>query len=276
MIKILTDSCADLSLDLINEFDIGVIDLQVNINQTNYLDRELTQEQLFKYVEETGQLPKTSARSVNDFAEFFKPYDEMIYIGVGEKLSATFQSAILAAQELPDQKIILIDSKNLSTGIGLLVLKAAEMSKNGSPLTEIEESIRNKVSKIRTSFAIDTLEYLHKGGRCSGMTNIVGSLLKIRPIIEVKNDGTLGVKDKVRGSRKKAITAMIKDFQKNLVDIDPSRVFVTHTGSDLEANEIKEALAQYPDIQEIQITRAGSVISSHCGPDTYGIIYAVK
>ncbi len=276
MVKILTDSCSDLSPELIRQYDIEVIDLQVNINEHVFLDSHLSQKQLFDYVKETGELPKTSARSVNDFIEFFVPYDEIIYIGIGDKLSATFQSATLAKNELNDKNIKLINSNNLSTGIGQLIIRAAELNYLEKPIEEIETDLLKTIPKVKTSFAIDTLDYLYKGGRCSAMTNIVGSLLKIHPIIEVKNDGSLGVKDKIRGSRKKSIQAMIDSFKENLEQINLNHVFITHTGSDEEALFISDSLREIAHIKNLHITRAGSVIASHCGPNTFGIIYLEK
>ena len=276
MIKILTDSCCDLPAELLKKHDIGVIDLQVNINNKTYFDSQLSQEELFNYVDKTGELPKTSARSVLDFNQFFAPYDEIIYIGIGQNFSATFQAAMLSAKENADKSIVLIDSMNLSSGIGLLLIKIAELRDQHFTLSEIEEKILKLRPKVKTSFAIDTLDYLHKGGRCSAMTAIVGAMLKIRPIIEVKSDGTMGVKVKIRGKRVKAIKKKLNKFDANLETIIQTYIFVTHTGDEDEAKSIKEAIIEIAPDSTVHITRAGSVISSHCGPHTYGILYMFK
>ncbi|MEN6482360.1 MAG: DegV family protein [Anaerolineaceae bacterium] len=276
MIEIITDSCSDLSKDLMEQYHIHQVQLQVLANGKNYLDCELSPSELYRIVEETGQLPKTSAPPVADFLKLFNNYSESIFIGISSKLSATIQSATLAAEELDNHNIRIIDSLNLSTGIGLLVVKAAEMRDQGLSSAEIEHTITTLVPKVRSSFIIDTLEYMYKGGRCSAMENIVGSLLQIKPIIEVKPDGTLGVKEKIRGSRKKGLNSLLTNFKKELPDIDLERVFITHTGCDEDAEYLKSELNSLATIRNITITRAGATITSHCGPNTIGILYLLK
>lgn len=276
MIEIITDSCSDLSKDLMEQYHIHQVQLQVLANGKNYLDCELSPSELYQIVEETGQLPKTSAPSVADFLKLFNGYSEVIFIGISSKLSATIQSATLAVKELDTSKIRIIDSLNLSTGIGLLVVKAAEMRDQGLSSAEIEREITALVPKVRSSFIIDTLEYMYKGGRCSAMENIVGSLLQIKPIIEVKPDGTLGVKEKIRGSRKKGLNSLLNNFKKELPNVDLDRVFITHTGCDEDAEYLKSELNLLAPIRNITITRAGATITSHCGPNTIGILYLLK
>lgn len=276
MISILTDSCCDLSLDLLEKYQVEVIPLHVSLGDKSYRDGvEITRDDLFTYVKNTGQLPKTSAVSVAEMKSFFSEFDEMIFIGIGSKLSATHQSAILAKEELAGKSIFAIDSQNLSSGIGLLVLRAAELRNNGLSTEVIVKEIEETVPKVRTSFVIDTLEYLFKGGRCSPLSNFIGSMLKIRPVIAVRN-GTLGVKDKISGSRKKALDSLLMDFKKELPQIDLHRVFVTHTGCDDDADYLKSSLQNLAPIEEINITYAGATISSHCGPNTIGILYIQK
>lgn len=276
MITILTDSCSDLSDELLQKHQIRVVPLTVILGEKSFKDgSELKPADLFSYVKETGQLPKTSAVSVDEFIRAFQGMDEIIFIGIGSKLSATLQSAELAKQSLPEKNIHIVDSNNLSTGIGLLAIKAAELREKGFTAQQITAELRHLTQKVQTSFLIDTLEYLYKGGRCSALTNIVGSLLKIRPIIEVKN-GALGVKEKISGSRKKALDAMINGFTRNLDKIDLDRVFITHTGADSEAVYLKDLLMEIAPIKDICITTAGATISSHCGPNTIGILYFLK
>lgn len=276
MVSILTDSCCDLSPDLINKHNIEVIPLHVSLGDQSYRDGvEITRDDLFTYVKDTGELPKTSAVSLAEMKSFFSGFDEMIFIGIGSKLSATLQSAILAKEEIPRKLIYPIDSQNLSSGIGLLVLKAAELRDAGMSADAIVKEIGETVPKVRTSFVIDTLEYLYKGGRCSALSNFIGSMLKIRPVIAVRN-GSLGVKDKISGSRKKALDSLLVDFKKDLPHIDLHRVFVTHTGCDDDAEYLKLGLQNLAPIEEIAITYAGATISSHCGPNTIGILYIQK
>jgi DegV family protein with EDD domain len=277
MIEILTDSCSDLSADLIQRFGIKVIPLNVFINEKTFKDgTELKIEQLFDYVSRTGQLPKTSAPSLAEFSRFFQNIKQGIFIGISQKLSATHDVAFQAANSLRDQDIRIIDSKNLSTGIGLLVIKAAELRDQGKSISEIETAIKESISKVQTSFSIDTLDYLYKGGRCTAMENIVGSMLRIRPIIEVRSDGTLGVKEKTSGTRKKALLTMVKNFEKDILSIDLHRVFITHTGCFEDADFIKTEILAITPIDEIHQTLAGATIASHCGPNTIGILYTLK
>jgi DegV family protein with EDD domain len=274
MVKIIADSCCDLSPELIKRFDIDIIPLNVLVNNQNYLDGiELTSEALYEAVKRSGELPKTSAPSIAAFAKVFEKYPELIYISISSKLSASYQSASIALESLPNIKGSLIDSLNLSTGIGSLVLKAAELAQQGKSLTEITQTINALVPHVNSSFVIDTLDYLYMGGRCSSMEHVVGSILKIRPVIEVRKDGTLGVREKVSGSRKKGLHALLENFSKHKSSIDPSRVFVTHTVCYNDALYLKSELEKMMAIKEICITDAGATISSHCGPNTIGILF---
>jgi len=210
------------------------------------------------------------------YCEVFQQYPEFISFSISSKLSASFQSATIAKESLPQSNGTLIDSLSLSTGIGLLVLEAAEMAQRNESLESITKKILALIPKTNASFVIDTLDYLHLGGRCSSMEHVVGSLLKIRPVIEVKKDGTLGVKEKVSGSRKKALNLMLENFSKNKNSIDPHRVFVTHTACPEDAAYLCEELSKIMKIRNLHVTEAGSTIASHCGPKTIGILYLSK
>ncbi len=277
MTRIVTDSCCDLSQELINHFQIDVVPLGVFINDVTYRDGiDIHTPELFQEVENSGVLPKTSAPSIATFAEHFQGPEDKIYIGISSKLSASNQNAILAKDLLKKENLYIIDSLNLSTGIGLLVLAAAEMAESGINAADIVNKLSLIVSKVHTSFVIDTLNYLHKGGRCSGTELLIGSLLKIRPVIEVRSDGTLGVQKKISGSRKKALNSMVEDFKADLANIDNHRIFVTHTLCNDDAIFLKDELSKLGQFNEICITVAGSTIASHCGPNTIGILYLTK
>jgi DegV family protein with EDD domain len=277
MINILTDSCSDLTDKLIDRYQIGIIRLSVFINNRTYFDGlDINYEQLFSLVQKIGQLPKTSAPSVAEFMKFFERPGETIYIGIGSPLSATVSNALIARQTLEVDQIRVIDSLNLSTGIGLLVLKAADLRDQGLSAEMIEQEIRTCIPKVHTSFVLDTLEYVYMGGRCSSIQLIVGSLLKIRPILEVRKDGTLGIRDKIRGSRKSALDSLLADFKNHLQELDPHRVFVTHTGCEEDAKYLVEELAKLAPIENLLITPAGSTIASHAGPKCIGILYLTK
>jgi DegV family protein with EDD domain len=278
MIHILTDSCSDLSPELLERYRIDVIRLSVFINNHTYADGlDIDRQTLFSLVAKTGQLPLTSAPSVAEFQRFFDRDGEIIYItGIGSPLSATFSNALLARKALPQRSIRIIDSLNLSTGSGLLVVRAAEMRDEGCPPEEIEAEIRDLVPRVHTSMVLETLEYLYKGGRCNAVQLIVGSLLKIRPIIEVRADGSLGIRAKIRGSRQKALETLLADTREHLSQLDLRRVFVSHTGCDADAAYLMDALRSLAPFEQVLTTYAGSTISSHCGPDTIGILYITK
>lgn len=277
MINILTDSCCDLSPDLLTRFGVDMISLPVFINDQTFLDRvEIDHQKLFELVGNTGTLPKTSAPTLANFHKFLDRDGESIFIGISSKLSATVNNAALAAQSLPQRKITVIDSLNLSTGIGLLVLKAADLRDAGMSVEQIASGVNQAIAKVHTSFVIDTLEYLYKGGRCSAMSMVVGSLLKIRPVIEVNPDGTLGVKEKITGTRKKALNSLLADFHKHLSELDNQHVFITHTGCDADAAFLAEEMHKLIAIQNLHITYAGATIASHCGPNTIGILFLTQ
>jgi len=275
MIEITTDSCCDLSPALIKQHQIRVINLNVFINGRDYKDGELTQAELFALADESGELPKTSAPSISEFVNLFDTPNDKLFIGISDKLSATLQNAIKGA-EMANQPVRIIDSMNLSTGIGLLVLKAAELRDQGRTIDEIKEIIERTVPYVRTAFVIDTLDYLYKGGRCTAMQHVVGSMLRLRPVIEVRADGTLGVKEKIGGSRKKALNSMLESFKRSLPGVDLHRVFVTHTSCEEDAEYLKAELLKLAPIEEVCITEAGATIASHCGPNTIGILYILK
>lgn len=277
MTRIVTDSCCDLSKELVERFNIDVVPLGVFLNDQTYQDGvDIHIAELFHEVEKSGILPKTSAPSVAAFTEHFQGPEDTIYIGISSKLSASHQNAILAKELLKKENLFIIDSLNLSTGIGLLVLAAAEMAASGMKAAEIAVQIPALTPSVHTSFVIDTLNYLHKGGRCSGTELLIGSLLKIRPVIEVRKDGSLGVQKKISGSRKKALDSLVADFKSNLVNVNSHRIFITHTLCDTDAAYIKEEIARLGQFDEICTTVAGSTIASHCGPNTIGILYLTK
>jgi DegV family protein with EDD domain len=274
MINILADSCSDLSQDLIDLHRIDIIHLSVFINERTYFDGlDIDTNGLFALVEKTGTLPKTSAPSVAEFVKFFDRPGDNIFLGIGSPLSATYSNAVIASQNLEGNPVRIIDSLNLSTGIGLLILKAADLVEEGCSVDVIESQIRLAIPKVHTAFVVDTLDYIYKGGRCSSIELIVGSLLKIRPIIEVRPDGTLGVREKSRGTRKKALDSLLADFRQHLAEVDLQRVFVTHTNCDEDAHYLETELKKIAPIRNLHITYAGSTIASHCGPGCIGILY---
>jgi DegV family protein with EDD domain len=275
MVTIVTDSTCDLGSSIATEFKLEVVPLIVTIAGKEYKDGvDLSQPDLFSLVQKTGELPKTAAPAVGEFSRVFDHPGEIVYIGISSKLSATVQNARLAAESFPEGKVRVIDSMNLSTGIGLQVLRAAELRDRGCSADEIEREILASIPKVSTSFVIDTMEFLYKGGRCTALQMFAGSVLKIHPIIEVQKDGALGVKEKARGTLRKGYQMMLDDFEAHLPGLDRRRVFVTHTCDDPDDVQfLVDGVKRLADPQDVRVTRAGSVISSHCGPNTAGILY---
>jgi DegV family protein with EDD domain len=275
--RIITDSTADLDRKLTDLYNIEVLPLTVSMNDRQYKDgREISTQQLFDYVKAFGELPVTSPISVPEFVQAFHGEDEIVYICISSKLSDCYQNATQAAEQVGRNRIHIIDSRSMTTSTGALALRAAEMRNLGLRAVEIEERINTQVPKLRIAVLIDTLEYLYKGGRCSAMTNIFSNLLKIRPILESRPDGTIGIREKINGPRSKALQAMIDGFKRDLANIDLSRVFITHTGCPQDVYWLKGELIRVGNPEEIHINTAGAVVASHTGPNGVAIIYLLK
>lgn len=279
-VRIISDSTCDLSSELINKHGIVIVPLYVVFGEKAYRDGiDITTEELYRMVEKTDTLPKTSAPSPLDFRKVFKQYadagEDIIYIGLSSEISATMQNAAIAAQEFPEGRIEIVDSRNLSTGIGLLVMKAVDYAEEGMNIKEIAARIRELTPRVKTRFIINTLEYLHKGGRCTALESFVGGLLKIKPVVSVK-DGKMFLEEKVRGKREKARSNMLENVLADKDNIMKERIFITHSMDPEEAQLLKESLQKEIKGAEIIITDAGCVISSHCGPKTVGVLYIRK
>jgi DegV family protein with EDD domain len=279
-IKLLADSTCDLSPELLNEYDIGIIPLYVNFGTNSYRDNvEITTPELYRRVNETGVLPMTSTPTPGDYIAEFKKYIDagldVIYIAISSKLSSSYQNACMAVAGLPEGRVRVIDSLNLSTGIGLLVMTAADALEQGLDIDQTCSLVREKTGKVETKFIIDTLDYLHKGGRCTGLELFLSSLLKIHPVIQVA-DGSMYPAAKIRGGRPQVLNHLIDSVLNKLETIDPKRIFVTHSESERDALWLKNKLLEAHRFEQIIITSAGCVISSHCGPKTVGILYLKK
>lgn len=276
-IKIFADSTCDLPSNWIEEYDIGIVPLYVVFGENSLRDGvDITTTELYAKVEETGNLPKTAAPSPSDFIAAFSPAieqgDDIIYISISSELSSSYQNAIIAAGELPPGRVSVVDSRNLSSGIGLLVMKAVHAAKEGSSVTQIVDLLNRSTNQVECEFVIDTLEYLYKGGRCSGMQNLIGSLLKIRPVIKVVN-GSMTPAYKVRGKKEKALDQMLSNALENVNDMDNDLIIVVHSMAESEARFLQKALQEKTGAKQVIISTAGCVISSHCGPQTTGLMY---
>ena len=277
---VLTDCTADLTKELYEKNEIEVLPLYVTIGGKTYSDGiDITTEEMYEKVKEFGELPRSSAIPPAVFEEKFKEllvsYEQIIYMGIGSGFSGTYNNAIIASHEFPENKIFVIDSKNLSSGIGLLLLKATKFRDQGFDGAQIKSKIEDLIPRIRTQFAIDTLEYLHKGGRCSGTAKIFGTLLKIKPIIRVEN-GAMHVAKKPMGKFSRALDIILDYVNHDLENIDPEFVMVTHSLSSVASRYLIDELKKLNHFTNIYETFAGGVISTHCGPKTIGILYIVN
>lgn len=279
MIKIISDSTCDLSKDLIEKYDIAILPLHIHLGEEEYQDGvTITPDEIYTWADANNTTPKTSAASMMEAIELFEPYikngDEIIAFSISSTMSANNNVMRLAAEELEaEDKIHVIDSANLSTGIGLLVIEAAIMAKDGKTAEEIVAKIEELKTRVSASFVVDTLTYLHRGGRCSSVAALAGGALKLHPKIVVEN-GKMGANKKYRGKMNSVILSYAKDLEEDLKNAKKDRVFITHSGCDESIIAlVREYLESLNKFDEILETRAGGVISSHCGPGTLGVLF---
>lgn len=275
------DSTCDLSPELIERYDVHIYPLHVLVGEQSYSDGvDITPDDIYATYEEKGILPKTAAVNTAEYIDFCKPFidagNEVIYISLGSALSSSHNNCRIASTELPG--MYAIDSRNLSTGSGLLVMEAGDRIARGMGAAEIAEELNEVAGRVSASFVIDTLEFLHKGGRCSALAMMGANMLRLKPSIKVDNaDGSMGVDKKYRGSLEKALEQYVADQLKDRTDIDTRRIFITHSGiSEERIALVRELVEQYGKFDEILITRAGCTISSHCGPNTLGVLFITK
>ena len=243
--------------------------------------KDITAEDIFRFVADGGALPKTAAVTVEDYLTAFRrilernPADEIICITISAKFSSCYQNACIAAEETGH--VTVIDSMNLSTGIGHVILTAAELIEENKTVPEIAEILRNDIiPNVDASFIIDRLDYLHKGGRCSAVAALGANLLKLKPCIEVRN-GEMSVSKKYRGNFVHCVTEYAKDRLAERDSIDNHRIFITHAAASKEAVSAAEnAVRESGRFEAIVETQAGSTISSHCGPNTLGVLFVRK
>lgn len=282
MIRIFSDSTSDLTEELIQKYQITILPLHICLGDKEYRDRvEILPDEIYAWAEENNTTPKTSAVSMEDTREAFEPVlaagDEIVAFCISSQMSTTGNIMRLVAEELDAaDKVTVIDSKSLSTGIGLLVIEAAIMAAEGQDREAIRIRMEKLIPRVRASFVVDTLTYLYRGGRCSAVAALAGGVLKLHPKIVVEN-GAMAPTKKYRGKMQMVIRDYVKDLQEMLVRAYPDRVFITHSGCDEEIIEaVKKELEQLAYFQEILVTRAGGVISSHCGPGTLGVLFIEK
>ena len=279
-IRITADSTCDLTQELVDAYDIRIIPLYILMDDKSLRDGvECTREDIFAYTERTGELCGTAAVSIADYLEIFeeelREHDQIVHFTISSDMSACYQNACDAAAEFGG-RVFVVDSRNLSTGIGHLVLDAAILAREGKTGEEIKAILDERREKLNVSFVLDTLEFLRKGGRCSAVAALGANLLKLKPCIEVHN-GAMGVAKKYRGTLAKAIENYVTDRIRDNESVDHRRIFITDSGVDPEIVEtVTKLLQEYGPFDEVYHTLAGSTISGHCGPGCLGILYYNK
>ena len=278
-VLIASDSTTDLGGELIAEYGIKILPLGVTLGETQYTDGvDINPDFIYESYERTGELPKTSAINLSQARAFFQKYTDegyaVVFFTISSEMSSTYQNVRLAATEFED--VYVVDTKNLSTGGGLLVLRACEMAREGKSAEEIVSVCEELRSRVDASFVIDSLEFLHKGGRCSALAAFGANLLGLKPCIVVR-DGKMGVSKKYRGRFADVLKKYVADQLGDGSSAELDHVFVTHAGCDAEiveacVSQVKE-LAPF---RAVHITRAGCTVSSHCGRNTLGVLFIRK
>lgn len=277
-IAIAVDSTCDLSPEIIEENHIKIVPLYVNLGEKSLKDGiEIVPSDIFEFVKETGELPKTSAVPIGEFLDVFeelkKDADAIIYFSISSGFSSSYQNAVVAAQEM--ENVYVVDTKNLSTGEGLLVLKACKMVKDGASVDEIVREMNVLSEKVDASFVIENLDFLHKGGRCGALAHLGANLLGIKPCIEVLN-GKMSVGKKYRGKFASILEKYVADKLAN-VAVDDEFAFFTYSESDPDYVKAGiEAVKKLGKFKNLYITKAGCTITTHCGGNTMGVLFIRK
>lgn len=276
-IKITSDSTCDLSKDLIQKYDLGIFPLTVVLGEKSYKDGEIAPQDIFDFVKQNNQLPKTAAGTSEEYAEFFarniEGCDALIHFNISSQASSSHSAACVAAKEFGG-RVYVVDSRALSTGQGLLVLKACDLAKEGLSAQDICDKINALRIKVNTSFVPDALDYLHKGGRCSLAALIGAKVLKLHPMICENEQGQLIAKKKYMGGMERCIKTYAADLKEAYPAYDKTRCFITHSSADEDLVELAKGLvAEYFEFDEVLETVAGSIVTSHCGRNTLGILF---
>ena len=280
-VRIVADSTCDLTKELIEKYDITINPLCIIMEDKSYFDGiDVTPEEIFAWANKNKTTPKTSAVSIEKTDQIMKPFmdngEDIIFFGISGKMSGTCNVVKMIGLQNEYDRLFVVDSQNLSTGIGLQVIRAAELAEQGCSAEEILADIEKNKANVRASFVIDTLTFLARGGRCTALTALMANTLRLHPMIVV-NDGSMGVTKKFTGKMEVALNKYFESLKKDLENADSKRVFITHSGcSENIIQNMYEKLSAMSYFEEILITQAGGVISSHCGPNTLGILFYVK
>ncbi len=280
-IKITADTICDLSAEVIKKYNIGILPVHVILGDNDYADSStITQDEFYKFLKESAVLPKTSAYNPSEVEEFFEQqlasddgYDALIHFTISSQMSAIYNNSAVASKKFKN-KVFVIDSKSLSTGIGLQILYACDLMKQGLDAKSIAIKVTERTDRVQASFVLDKLTYLHKGGRCSSIALFATSVLKIKPIIVLKS-GEMKVGKKLMGRFDKCVDQYVDWILANYDDIDRTRCFITHTP--INADIVKAVRTKIEGLfDEIIETDAGCTVGAHCGPNTIGILYYRK
>ena len=279
-VVIIVDSTCDLPKDVIESNKIEIVPLTVNFPDETYYDGvDITTPELYKMVSEKGILPKTAAITLGEIYNVFEKWIDagydIIYTGISSHMSKSYENAVMMSKEFADGRIEVVDSGNLSTGIGLLVLKACKWRDEGKDVHEIARLMRETVPHVRSQFIVDTMEYLHKGGRCSSVAKLFGTILKIKPLIVVR-EGKMSVGGKPRGKIDACLDKLVEMVVEDKDNIDLETVFVTHSEADTSCAYLMEKVKEVLPEANVMESRAGCIISTHCGPGTIGVLYILK
>ncbi|MBQ8345363.1 MAG: DegV family protein [Clostridia bacterium] len=277
-IRIVADSTCDLGPELTKAYHITVVPLCIVMDEKSYYDgEEVTPDEIYTWADRNKTTPKTAAVSFEKMGEIIGPMmeagDDVIFFCISSHMSSTCNVGRIFGEQQEKGRLFVVDSLNLSTGIGLQVLRAAELAAEGKSAEEIVAEIEAARPLVRASFIVDTLTYLARGGRCTAVTALMANTLKLHPMIVVK-DGSMGVSKKYRGKMTVALQNYVADLAPALREADPKRVFITHSGCSAELiGQVRAQLEELGVFEEILVTRAGGVISSHCGPNTLGVLF---
>lgn len=276
-IKITADSTSDLSAELIEKYNVGIMPLFVSLGEKNCIDGvSIRPEDIYDYYNACKKLPKSGARSSEDYANFFRSYlqegyDAVIHFSISAEMSASYNNAVSAASKF--NNVFVVDSRSLSTGIGLLVLDACDMAAQGMKPKAIAERERSRTSAVQASFIIDSLEFLHKGGRCSSLVYLGANLMRIKPVISLK-DGKMGVWKKPQGRYSRCVEKYVQTVRETFTNPDKKRCFVTHTQmSDGIAQQVVDEVKSWGVFDEVLETTAGCTVTTHCGANTIGVLF---
>ena len=281
-VKIITDSTCDISPEKLKELDIDMLSLYVVIKDKPYLDlEEIKWNDVIEKVKEYNELPKTAAVNIETFANKFREYVEedydILYVGLGSKFSSTYNNACLASQEFPEGRVTILDSENLSSAIGVMLIKMAKFRDQGLSAKEIADKMKEIIPLTQTETALETMSYLYKGGRCSGMKYLVGRALKFYPIVKV-NDGVINVHRLGKLTFKNALNIIASDFRKDLEDgnVDEDFIIISTVGNEKAREYLYNKVGEFFPKEKIFLFDAGCVVSTHCGPGTTGFFYIRK